>query len=63
MTEEKIKYQYVFSMRPAGHLMTLGYKILRINKHLSGNGKDVYVFECSDEISKEIENYKKAKEK
>ena len=50
-------------MRLAGFLMTQGFKLLRINHHLSGNGKDVYVFECSDEINKFIENYKKAKEK
>ena len=60
---EKSKFQYIFSMRLAGFLMTQGFKLLRINHHLSGNGKDVYVFECSDEINKFIENYKKAKEK
>ena len=41
--------------------MTKGFKLLRINKHLSGNGKDVYVFEKSKEIHDEIEKYIKAK--
>ena len=41
--------------------MTKGFKLLRINKHLSGNGKDVYVFEKSKEIHNEIERYIKAK--
>lgn len=58
---QKSKYQYVFSMKLAGILMTKGFKLLRINKHLSGNGKDVYVFEKSKEIHNEIERYIKAK--
>lgn len=58
---EKSKYQYVFSMRLAGILMTKGFKILRINKHLSGDGNDVYVFDSSEEIHKEIDKYIKAK--
>ena len=41
--------------------MIKGFKLLRINKHLSGNGKDVYIFEKSDEIHNEIERYIKAK--
>lgn len=58
---EKSKYQYVFSMKLAGILMSKGFKILRINKHLSGDGNDVYVFEKSKGIQKEIEDYIKAK--
>ena len=58
---DKSKYQYVFSMKLAGILMTKGYKILRINKHLNNNDKDVYVFEKSEEIHREIEKYIKAK--
>lgn len=58
----KSKYQYVFSMKLAGILMANGYKILRINKHLEDNTKDVYVFEKSEEIQKEIDKYIKAKE-
>lgn len=57
----KSKYQYVFSMNLAGILMTKGFKILRINKHLEDNTKDVYVFEKSKEIQGEIEKYIKAK--
>lgn len=48
-------------MKLAGTLMIKGFKLLRINKHLSGNGKDVYIFEKSDEIHNEIERYIKAK--
>ena len=61
--EEKSKYRYVFSMKLAGNLMINGFKLLRVNKHLSRNGFDVYVFEDSDEINSFIENYKKSKEK
>ena len=59
--KNKSKYQYVFSMKLAGVLMTKGFRILRINKHLEDNSKDVYVFEKSEEIRKEIEKYIKAK--
>lgn len=59
--EQKSKYQYVFSMKLAGTLMTKGFKLLRINKHLSGDGSDVYVFEWSKKIQKEIDKYIKAK--
>jgi len=58
----KSEYQYVFSMKLAGILMTKGFRILRINKHLNDNSKDVYVFEKSEEIHNEIEKYIKAKE-
>lgn len=61
MNNNKSKYQYVFSMKLAGILMTKGFKILRINKHLEDNTKDVYVFEKSEEIQKEIDKYIKAK--
>lgn len=59
--EQKSKYQYVFSMKLAGTLMTKGFKLLRINKHLSGDGNDVYVFEWSKKIHDEIDKYIKAK--
>ena len=58
---QKSKYQYVFSMKLAGILMCKGFKLLRINKHLSGDGNDVYVFELSKEIHDEIDKYIKAK--
>lgn len=60
--EEKSKYQYVFSMKLAGILMTKGFKLLRINHHLSGDGNDVYVFAWSKKIQEEINKYIKAKE-
>lgn len=60
--EQKSKYQYVFSMKLAGTLMSKGFKLLRINKHLSGDGNDVYVFEWSKKIHDEIDKYIKAKE-
>lgn len=58
---QKSKYQYVFSMKLAGILMTKGFKLLRVNKHLSGDGNDVYVFEWSKKIQEEIDKYIKAK--
>ena len=62
------KFKYIFSLKLAGYLMTNGQRILRINHNLSGNGKDVYVFEDTPEVcrlmseysnknSKEIYNY------
>lgn len=59
--KQKSKYQYVFSMKLAGTLMCKGFKLLRINKHLSGDGNDVYVFEWSKKIHDEIDKYIKAK--
>ena len=61
--KNKSKYQYVFSMKLAGILMTKGFRLLRINKHLEDNKHDVYVFEKSKEIQEFIEDYIKAKEK
>jgi tRNA A-37 threonylcarbamoyl transferase component Bud32 len=61
MDNNKSKYQYVFSMKLAGTLMTKGFKILRISKLLEDNTKDVYVFEKSAEIQREIDKYIKAK--
>lgn len=55
-TKQK-NYQYVFSMKLAGYLMLQGFKLLRINKHLSGNNMDVYVFNKSDEITRIIDEY------
>lgn len=59
---DKSKYQYVFSMKLAGILMTKGFKLLRINHHLNNDTKDVYVFEQTEKIQEEIEKYIKAKE-
>ena len=50
MKDEK-KYEYVKSLRLAGWLMYHGFRILRINHNLEVKGKDVYVFEQSDELS------------
>lgn len=63
MEETKSKYQYVFSMRLAGQLMAMGYKLLRMDKHFRDKDKNVYVFEYSDEIHDVIEKHIKAKEK
>lgn len=61
--DEKI-YQYIFSLKLAGHLMMNGCRLIRLNHHLSGNGKDVYVFEKTKKVEKIVNEYmKKAKEK
>ena len=60
------KFKYVFSLRLAGYLMMNGFRILRINHNLQKYGKDVYVFEDSEEICKAMEKYtmnKNSKEK
>lgn len=59
--KETNKYQYIFSMKLAGILMTKGFKLLRINHNLDHDTKDVYVFDWSEEIQKEINNYKETK--
>ena len=62
--EEK-KYEYVKSLRLAGWLMYHGFRILRINHNLEVKGKDVYVFEQSENLSDCIFEYinKRTKEK
>ena len=55
------KFKYVFSLRLAGYLMMNGFRILRINHNLQKHGKDVYVFEDSEEINKAMEKYTKDK--
>lgn len=59
------KYEYVKSLRLAGWLMYNGFKILRINHNLEVKGKDIYVFEQSDNLSDCIFEYinKRTKEK
>lgn len=48
----KKNYQYIFSLKLAGHLMMNGCKLLRLNHHLSGNGKDVFVFKKTNKVEK-----------
>lgn len=59
------KYEYVKSLRLAGWLMQHGFRILRINHNLKIKGKDVYVFEQSEELTDCIFEYidKRTKEK
>ena len=59
------KYEYVKSLRLAGWLMLNGFRILRINHNLEVKGKDIYVFEQSDNLSNCIFEYinKRTKEK
>ena len=51
------KYEYVKSLRLAGWLMYHGFRILRINHNLEVKGKDIYVFEQSEELSDCIFEY------
>ena len=63
---ENKKFKYIFSLKLAGYLMMNGFRILRINHNLKKIGKDVYVFEDSEEICKTMEKYtvdKNSKEK
>lgn len=59
------KYEYVKSLRLAGWLMMNGFRILRINHNLKVKGKDIYVFEQSENLSDCIFEYinKRTKEK
>lgn len=62
--EEK-KYEYIKSLRLAGYLMMNGFRILRIHHNLKMKGKDVYVFEQSQNLTDCILKYinKRTKEK
>lgn len=57
----KEKFKYIFSLKLAGYLMLNGQRILRINHNLSGNGKDVYVFEDTPEVCLLMSEYSKDK--
>lgn len=51
------KYEYIKSLRLAGYLMLHGFRIIRINHNLKVKGKDVYVFEQSEELKNCIFEY------
>lgn len=51
------KYEYIKSLRLAGWLMLNGFRILRINHNLKVRGKDVYIFEQSEQLSDCIFEY------
>ena len=57
------KFKYIFSLKLAGYLMMNGKRILRINHNLSGNGKDVYVFENTPEVCRLMSEYSKKNSK
>ena len=52
-------YKQIFSLRLAGWLMLHGFRILRINHNLKVKGKDIYVFEQSENLSDCIFEYNK----
>ena len=54
---KKTKYEYVKSLKLAGFLMQNGFRILRVEPNKEFNGKDVYVFEQSDNLSDYIFKY------
>ena len=47
----------VFSQRLAGHLMTLGFVLLGIDKNRSDPNKNVFYFRDSEKIRTIIQNY------
>lgn len=57
------KFKYIFSLKLAGYLMMNGKRIFRINHNLSGNGKDVYVFENTPEVCQLMSEYSKKNSK
>ena len=54
---KELKYEYVKSLKLAGHLMQNGFRILRVEPNEKFKGKDVYVFEQSDKLSDCIFEY------
>lgn len=57
------KFKYIFSLKLAGYLMMNKQRIIRINHNLSGNGKDVYVFEDTPEVCRLMSEYSKKNSK
>ena len=54
----KNKYEYIRSLKLAGHCMMNGFRILKIEpNYMTKNKKDVYVFQKSEELSECILNY------
>ena len=59
----KEQYEYVRSLRLAGHCMMSGFRILRVEPNYKVTNKDVYVFKKSEELSKCILDYIKKTKK
>lgn len=57
------EYEYVRSLKLAGHLMMNGFRILSVQPNYKmKNKKDVYVFKKSEELSECILTYISTKE-
>ena len=60
---KELKYEYVKSLKLAGHLMQNGFRILRVEPNAKFKEKDVYVFEQSKKLSDCIFEYIKLRTK
>lgn len=54
-------YKQIFSLRLAGYLMLMGFRIRRIHHNLKEIDKDVYLFDDTPELEKAMLEYKKLK--
>lgn len=53
----KEQYEYVRSLKLAGHCMMNGFRIIEVRPNYKVTNKDVYVFKKSEELSKCILKY------
>ena len=59
MKSEKTKYFTIFSQRLAGYLMLSGFRLAEMRKDEKGTMKNIFFFVDSEELQKEIKNYKR----
>lgn len=60
--ENKKVYKQIFSLRLAGYLMQMGFRIRRIHHNLKEIDKDVYLFDDTPELENAMLEYKKLKQ-
>ena len=61
MNKNKV-YKQIFSLRLAGYLMQMGFRIKRIHHNLKETDKDVYLFDDTPELENAMLEYKKLKQ-
>ena len=52
-----MRYEYIRSMKLAGHLMMQGFKIYSVQKDIKNPAFDVYVFKKSGKLCAAIQDY------
>lgn len=55
-------YKQIFSLRLAGYLMQMGFRIRRIHHNLKEVDRDVYLFDDTPELENAMLEYRKLKQ-